>query len=267
MGSKKKISFEEYYREIYGDRWDSLKEALLTDADNFCISEGLLKPYYLDKASTAAAAALGVKPGDDVLDMCAAPGGKTLILALALNGSGSLISNDRSSDRRRRLRDVIDTHLNAELRARINVTGHDAACWGLHEQNIYDRILLDAPCSSEEHVLKSPAHLKRWSPARTKQLSIQAHAMLAAAVDALKPGGTIVYSTCALSPIENDNVIAKLLKKRSGLVRIDDISGMSSDEEMQGLTAEKTEYGLHILPDRNGGWGPIFMTKILKNLI
>ncbi|MDC7225798.1 MAG: RsmB/NOP family class I SAM-dependent RNA methyltransferase [Spirochaetales bacterium] len=259
---KQKPGFEDYYSEIYKERWDALKSGLLADADGYSISDGLLKPYYLDMASAAAARTLDVHPGDDVLDMCAAPGGKTLLLALALKGSGSLNSNDRSSDRRRRLKDVIENHLPTEVRENIRVTGHDATRWGLHEKDCYDRVLLDAPCSSEEHVLKSPAHLNRWSPSRTKQLSIQAHAMLAAAVDAVKPGGTILYSTCALSPLENDGVIAKLLKKRSDKVCIETISPDS--ENLSGLNAETTDYGLHILPDRNSGYGPIFMARLKK---
>ena len=262
MGSGKKISFEEYYIDIYNSRWPALKDALLHEPDGFSISEGLLQPYFLDRASAAAAKALGVMPGDNVLDMCAAPGGKTLLLALALNGHGSLVSNDRSSDRRRRLKDVIDTHLPPELRAIIAVTGHDSTRWGLHEQDIYDRILLDAPCSSEEHVLKSPTHLKRWSPARTKTLAVQAHAMLAAAAEAVKPGGTIIYSTCALSPLENDGVIRKLLKKRSDRIEIDRIPDV--DAVFDELEAEVTEYGYHILPDKNAGYGPIFLARLIK---
>ena len=266
MAAKKKISFEQFYNDIYEERWPALKDALLQSASSFCIDQaaGLLKPYYLDRASAAAAAALDVHPGDQVLDMCAAPGGKTLLLALALNGSGRLISNDRSSDRRRRLKDVIDSHLPEKLQQIITVTGHDSTRWGLFEQNVYDRILLDAPCSSEEHVLKSPAHLNKWSPARTKQLAVQAHAMLAAAVEAVKPGGTILYSTCSLSPLENDGVIAKLLKKRGEMVSVDynlKLTGLHSDS----LTADQTEYGLHILPDKNDGFGPIFMTRLIKN--
>ena len=145
MGSGKKINFEDYYSEIYGGRWQNLKPALLLEPEGYCVSEGLLKAYYLDRASAAAARALDVKPGDHVLDMCAAPGGKTLLLALSLAGKGSLISNDRSSDRRRRLKDVVETHLPVAFRDIVNVTGHDASRWGLHEQDTYDRILLDAP--------------------------------------------------------------------------------------------------------------------------
>ncbi|MDC7126995.1 MAG: RsmB/NOP family class I SAM-dependent RNA methyltransferase [Spirochaetales bacterium] len=262
MSKKQKKTFESYYSEIYKSRWTELKDILIKDSDGFCLSDNLLQNYYLDPASRAAALALNVQQGESVLDMCAAPGGKTLILATALRGTGTLVSNDRSSDRRRRLKDVINNHLSEKFRQNITITGHDAAKWGLFEQNIYDKILLDAPCSSEAHVLKSSTHLQRWSPARTKQLSIQAHAMLAAAVDAVKPGGVILYSTCSLSPLENDGVIDKLLKKRSDLVDIENLSLNSGF--LEDLSAESTKYGLHILPDKNNGAGPIFMARLIK---
>ena len=255
MAKKKKISFEDFYADIYGNRWEALKESLLADPAHMNLEEGLLKTYYMDPASAVAAGQLGVQEGDSVLDMCAAPGGKTLILASALKGSGSLVSNDRSPDRRRRLSKVIEEHLPAEHRSNISISGYDATRWGLFEKDVYDRVLLDAPCSSEQHVLKSPAHLKKWSPARTKQLAIQAHAMLAAAVDAVKPGGIILYSTCSLSPLENDGVIEKLLKKRSELVEV-----LSADENR----GEKTLYGRHILPDQCPGEGPIYYAKLRK---
>ena len=261
MAKKHKTSFEEFYSDIYGDRWPALKEALLADRVHMS-PDGLLRSYYMDPASAAAARALAVEAGDTVLDMCAAPGGKTLLLALALGGTGSLTSNDRSADRRRRLRNVIDDHLPPGLRENISVTGHDSTRWGLFEKDVYDRVLLDAPCSSEEHVLKSPAHLKKWSPARTKQLAVQAHAMLAAAVDAVKPGGTIIYSTCSLSPLENDGVVEKLLKKRSEIIEVSD-PGVDSSAE----TGEPTRFGRHILPDTAGGCGPIYYVKIVKKTV
>ncbi len=260
MASKKKITFDDYYESLYSVRWPALKSALTEGSSGFSLSDGLLQPYFLDKASAAAAFALGIQEEDTVLDMCAAPGGKTLVIALALKGTGLLVSNDRSSDRRRRLKDVIEKHLPADWRSNINVTGHDSTKWGLFEQDVYDRILLDAPCSSEAHVLNSPAHLGKWTPNRSKQLAVQAHAMLASAVQALKPGGRLIYSTCALSPLENDGVIEKLLKKRSSIVEV-----VSADipPELE-LDAETTEFGKHILPDRNSGFGPIFMAALVK---
>ncbi|MEW5814356.1 MAG: RsmB/NOP family class I SAM-dependent RNA methyltransferase [Spirochaetota bacterium] len=221
----------------------------------FTLEEGLTKPYFLDKASYIAARVLDVKPGDKVLDMCAAPGGKSLILALSTGSTGSLISNDRSLARCARLKKVLNEYLPPDIRAIVRVTHHDAATWFRYEQNGYDKILLDVPCSSERHVFNSPYHLKKWSPSRTKQLSQQAYAMLASALEVVKTKGIILYCTCALSPLENDGVIAKLLAKRT------DKAGVIPLKESIG---EKTVFGWQIWPDTSSGLGPIYFSKIRK---
>ncbi len=217
-----------------------------------------LEPYFLDEASVFAAESLGVNPGDRVLDMCAAPGGKTLVLASKLQGNGSLQSNDRSPDRRLRLQHVIENSLPESWRSIINVTGYDGVKFGMHKKECYDRILLDAPCSSDRHVLNSPAHLEVWSVKRVKRLSVEQGSLLASAVDALAPGGTLIYSTCALSPMENDDVVKKILKKRKTMC-LDEIV-----EIPEG--ADRTECGVHILPDRAAGRGPIYCAKMRKVL-
>lgn len=255
MADKKRIDFESYYRELYGERWEGLRSALLQPTRYATLEKPLLQPYYLDAASVQAAVALRVEPGDRVLDLCAAPGGKSLVLALALNGEGELIANELSMARRERLRRVVEGHLPEQLRGVVSITGHDAERWGLHEQNSYDRILLDAPCSSERHLLEQPALLKKWSPARSRQLSQRQHAMLCAGFDALKHGGRLVYSTCALSPRENDEVVAKLLKSRKGMVEV-------VRQPMEG--ADQTEWGSIALPDRTAGAGPIYCAVVTK---
>jgi 16S rRNA C967 or C1407 C5-methylase (RsmB/RsmF family) len=125
---------------------------------------------------------------------------------------------------------------------------------------MYDRILLDAPCSSERHVYLSEPHLKLWSPSRVKQLASRQFAMLAAAFDAVKPLGKIVYSTCSISREENDGVIEKLFKKRKGLFEIEDRDDIFDAE----TEAEKSDFGYYIMPDKNNGAGPIFFSVVVK---
>jgi 16S rRNA C967 or C1407 C5-methylase (RsmB/RsmF family) len=252
MARKAKVSFDSWYGEHYGERWPLLKEALIKDPVAIELQEGLLKPYYLDRASCLAAKSLDAAPGETILDMCAAPGGKSLILAVALGGKGALVANDRSSARRERLRRVLAEYLPPITLSAVRVTSHDATRWGLYEQDLYDRVLLDAPCSSERHVLRSESHLSRWSPARSRHLANQAYAMLAAAYTAVKPGGVILYSTCALSPLENDGVVGKLLAKRDATIL------------PVGVRGERTEYGIQITPDRDNGSGPMYLSKITK---
>ena len=253
MAKTKKVSFDDWYGEIYGDRWPKLKESLLHEPVYTELREGLLKPYYLDRASLLTAESLCTTPGETVLDMCAAPGGKTLVIALALQGSGRLIANDRSASRRNRLKRVLSEHLPDELLSPVEVTSHDATRWGLYEQDSYDRILLDAPCSSERHLINSQTHLSRWSPARSRYLANQAYAMLSAAYTAIKPGGLILYSTCALSPLENDGVLQKLCSKRKiTLARVEIAHG------------EQTEFGIQIMPDSYNGGGPMYISRFQK---
>lgn len=258
MAHREKLSgsqkFQSYYSEIYGGRWESLEKALLEDSSPISLSDELASPYYMDRASIRAASYLPVREGDDVLDMCAAPGGKTLVLALRLKGSGSLTSNDRSSQRRNRLHNVIETCLPRDYRDNITVTGHDSTKWGLYEQNRYDCILLDAPCSSERHVLKDGTALSQWGTSRPKTLAIQQFAMLAGALDAVKTGGYILYSTCSINPLENDMVIGKLFSKREGRF----------EEVMLETDAERQSHGYLYLPDRADGTGPLFFCLLRR---
>jgi len=211
-------AFNSYYSILFADRWPLLRVALTQDPLYHCLSERLSVPYWLDLGSFDAAGTLAGIPGTNSeperwLDLCAAPGGKTLVLALNLPENAVLTANELSSDRRSRLLRVIDASLPQDIRDRVTITGYDGARWSRYEQTCYDRILLDAPCSSERHVLSSPKHLQTWSTARIRNLAIRQWSLLSGAFLVLKNGGYLLYSTCALSPEENDHCIDKLLKK------------------------------------------------------
>lgn len=247
--------FDSYYHALYGERWPRLRTALTKERDPVALTEGLAKPYYLDEASIVAAQTLGVQPHDRVLDMCAAPGGKTLILATSLDGSGLLVANDRSASRRARLKRVIADHLDEPRRAPITVTSHDATKWSLYEQDAYDKILLDAPCSSERHVLGDPKALGQWSHARPKRLATTQFAMLAAALEAARVGALILYSTCSINRGENEEVIEKLASRRPGRF---------VEEPTIIAEAEHRAWGQIILPDRAAGKGPLYLCLIRR---
>lgn len=249
--------FFEYFLDYFGDRWEALSKALCGESVYTAISYPGKTPYFLDEASVFAAKSLGVEPGMDVLDMCAAPGGKTLVLAEALQGKGSLQANDRSPDRRVRLSHVLENTLPDELRQAVKVTGYDGSRFGMFRRECFDRILLDAPCSSERHVMESEKYLSEWSPKRISRIAVEQGSLLASAVDALRPGGQMIYSTCALTRMENDDVVRKILKKRAGKVRVLELL-----PQIPGT--EKTEFGLHMLPDLCGGRGPIFCARLEK---
>lgn len=250
-----KQTFDEFYISQYGERWESLRAAMLSDEDDKISPEGLSSPYYMDRASIETASLLPVNEGDTLLDMCAAPGGKSLVLLLKLNGTGKLVSNDRSQDRRERMRRAIYTSLPEPLQAPSVITGHDASKWGLYEKEVYDGILLDAPCSSERHVLQSPEHLKEWSPSRPKRLQALQYSMFTSAMLALRHGGYLLYSTCSINHGEDDEIISRFMKKHPG---------EAEEIEIELDCGERLEHGMIVFPDKSGGRGPMFASLMRK---
>jgi 16S rRNA (cytosine1407-C5)-methyltransferase len=209
-------AFEAFYRGIYGDRWEALGEALRKPARTEPYKDGLREPYLLDRASALAALSLRLLPeGGMVLDACAAPGGKSLVIASRLGAGSVLVANEVSRERRRRLQEVLDRYLDAEKRARVRVSGFDAAAQGgrRSERGRFTGVLLDAPCSSERHVIQSPAHLARWTKARPRSLAARQWSLLSAAFLLLREGGSLVYVTCSLNPEENGGVVGRLVEK------------------------------------------------------
>jgi 16S rRNA (cytosine1407-C5)-methyltransferase len=259
-------AFESWYLRLYGRRWAVLRRSLLQERPAFSFSDGLQVPYFLDYASVLAARSLrlGAEPSAPadtgaeslILDACAAPGGKSLVIASALPPGARLLANEFSAERRRRLADVLDKHLDSERRRLVRVSGFDAAAAGgrKSEQGRYAAILLDAPCSSEAHVLKDEKALAAWTPARPRFLARRQWALLSSAFLMLSSGGSLVYATCALSSEENDGVARRLFAKYGSALEAD------PPEFAEG---EATEFGRIILPDR-AGFGPMFVARFRK---
>ena len=265
-----KQAFDSYYEEIFSSRWPKLKSALLEETCpvGFCPFEK--ETYFLDKASLYAASCLPL--GENalrILDMCAAPGGKTLVLAKRMAQDAHLYSNERSPERKSRLVKVCTEHLDEDTLSRVHCSCSDAATW-CTKANLepFDAILLDAPCSSERHVLCDSKYLSVWTPSRVKTLSMAQWALLSCAYRLLNNGGHILYSTCALNPTENDGVVSKLLKKFPESCVIKDCSPCQDlfgfEKDFESLSPEKTEYGFHILPDSSNGAGPLYFSLIQK---
>jgi 16S rRNA C967 or C1407 C5-methylase (RsmB/RsmF family) len=210
--------------------------------------------YCMDPASVLPAMALETKPGDRVLDMCAAPGGKSLILAEALAQGGRMVVNEWSRQRNARLRHVLKSYLPEFMHKQIQVTTRDASKWGLHEPNTYDRVLLDAPCSSERHLIHREKAIRQWKTSRSKHLARRQFPMICAAIMACKPQGRVVYSTCSLSTLENDENIRRLCRRKGDL--------FTCRRDLHFPYGEKTEFGWQILPDHSPGWGPMFWSVL-----
>ena len=152
---------------------------------------------------------------------------------------------------------MLDEHLENERRQRVKVSGFDAAKLGSRksERERFDAILLDAPCSSERHVIQSKTALAKWKPGRPRFLSQRQWSLLSSAFLLLKEGGSLVYATCAISPVENDGVVERLFSKYGTQVSID-----LPDFEI----GENTKYGRMIMPDQCDGMGPMYVARFFK---
>lgn len=164
--------------------------------------------YYLQEASAMAPASLlPVEPGDRVLDLCAAPGGKATELGVKLQGKGLLFANDISNSR------AMALLKNLELFGIPNICVSSESPQKLAESlpEYFDKILVDAPCSGEGMFRRDPAMAGDWlerGPAYYKPIQRE---IAGQAVRLLKPGGFLLYSTCTFSTVENEAVIASLL--------------------------------------------------------
>lgn len=268
-----KEGFEKYYQDLYGTRWQDLKIAF--QKENKTVEyfvKGAQNPYYLDSASVLAAVCLPLKNAEKILDLCAAPGGKTVVLASRMDGESELFANERSASRKTRLHNTINTCLPSEINSRIKVSCSDGATWCKKQSECFDRILLDAPCSSERHVFLDSKYLDQWTPSRIKTVTMQQWSLLSCAFRLLKENGIMIYSTCALCPSENDLMIEKLLQKFNKQKDTIELLPIKYDEEeIKPFCSEKlpdfekTQYGAQILPDIQNGAGPIYFSIIKKS--
>jgi len=164
--------------------------------------------YYLQEPSAMApAACLGIEPGDKVLDLCAAPGGKSTQAAALLRGKGLLVSNDNSAERVKALVWNLE-HWGA---ANVVVTNEEPQRLGRVFPEYFDKILIDAPCSGEGMFRKDPRAARSWSEYNNTTCSLLQKEILDYGAAMLKPGGRLLYSTCTFSPEENESVIAAFL--------------------------------------------------------
>ncbi len=166
--------------------------------------------YYIQEASAMAPAmALDVQPGDRVLDLCAAPGGKSGQLAAALMGEGLLISNEPEPSRAKILSATME---------RLGVT-NSIVVNSLPEKlspllpGFFDKILVDAPCSGEGMFRRDPATRDEWAPGSPAGCAARQAFILDHAAEMLRPGGRMAYSTCTFNRAENEETISAFLSR------------------------------------------------------
>lgn len=170
--------------------------------------------YYLQEPSAMTPASrLPVLPGDYVLDLCAAPGGKATELGARLEGRGVLVANDISVSRGRALLK------NLELAGipNIYVTGEDPRRLREAFPGFFDKILVDAPCSGEGMFRKDPKMIRFWETQGPEYYSGIQRELVRLAADMLRPGGMLLYSTCTFSMLENEGTVGWLLQERQDM--------------------------------------------------
>ncbi len=166
--------------------------------------------YIQSLSSMIPALILDPKVDELILDMAAAPGSKTTQMAAMMKNSGRIIANEPNRSRLFKLKQNLETQdvQNTEV---LSLDGQ--SLWKKYPE-YFDKVLIDVPCSVEgTFACSDPRSYSYWSPRRIKQLSKMQKWLLRSAVSCTKPGGTIIYSTCTLSPEENEEVIEWLLEK------------------------------------------------------
>ncbi len=234
----------------------------LTDLDIY--KEG--KIYVQSLASMVPPLALDPQPGEKVLDLTAAPGSKTSEIAALMSCEGELVANDSNKVRFFKLKHNMenlgvfqissDAQQNDDWQMSLRMEHGSFLCREYSEY--FDKILLDAPCSAETRFLADkPKTFGYWSERKIKEMAYKQWKLLLSAWSALKPGGTLVYSTCTFAPEENESQITKFLGRNPDceVLSIDsfkDTRKLPIVKEFKGkqISSEVIKNALRILPSK-----------------
>lgn len=220
--------------------------------------------YYLQaKAPMLAAEILAPQPGERVLDLCAAPGGKTTQLAAHMRNSGLLVANEMS---KKRIPALVGNLERCGV-ANAVITQAPGTLLARHFHNFFDRILVDAPCSGDGIVRKDLSMLRYWSPDDAQRQAQTQTGLLRAAFHMLRPGGTLVYSTCSLSTEENEHVLCALLNRYESsvsLLPIADSTGSALPKNVAATFPEALRHAVRIWPHEHDTEGA-FVALLQKN--
>ena len=201
----------EWFRDTQGSAWTLPFERGKAEGEVKSIISSLHRTGRITRqeaVSMIPTIALEIKPGEIVLDMCSSPGSKTTQIAENLQNRGLVVANEIANNRINTLVSNIQRHGNKTSM----IIQHD----GRHIPKIlnpgFDKILVDVPCTGSGTTRKNPEVWKKWLPSGGQSLHNLQVELLRKAINLTKPGGRIVYSTCSLDPIENEAVIAEVLR-------------------------------------------------------
>ena len=210
--------------------------------------------FYLQEPSAMTPASrLPIEPGERVLDLCAAPGGKATELNARLKGTGLLVANDISNARAKALL------RNLELFGSENVLVTNETPAGLADvfPGFFDKILVDAPCSGEGMFRKDEAVIGTWTPERPDFFADLQREITSNAVKMLRPGGLMMYSTCTFAPQEDEGTVSFLLENfpEMELIEMEGYEGFSKGNPVWGNGDPEIEKTVRIWPHKMNGEG------------
>lgn len=231
-------------------------------------STGVLDYYLMDGSSLFPVLALNLSPGDTLLDMCGAPGGKSL-LAMQTLYTDYIVCNDLKESRVNRIKRVMNQFF-YDWEKRIKLTQGDACI--IQDENVFSKILVDVPCTTDRHsVMENDNNIFKVDRIKERirlpELQTQ---LLYTALRLVKVGGTVVYSTCSLSPIQNDGVVHMALRKiweeTSIKIIVKDLSrAIEPGKYMFRFGDPGTlKYGHIILPYLPTNFGPMYFCKLVR---
>lgn len=216
--------------------------------------------YVQEAASMIPPIVLDPKPGEVVLDMCASPGSKTTQIAQLMNNEGILVANDLTADRLKALGMNLQR---CGVHCSIISMNHGRR----FNKPIFDRVLVDAPCSGTGTIRKSFKTISMWNPNMVRRIAATQRQLVSSGFESLKPGGTMVFSTCTLEPEENEGTLSFLLDKypEAEIQDIElEINRSEPVQSFEGTTYNKqVKKALRIWPMDNDTEG-FFVSKIKK---
>lgn len=229
-------------------------------------AQRLLDCYLMDGASLLPVLALDLQKGDDVADLCAAPGGK--LLATLFSGLvGSAVACDASPSRVQRLRECLRSYLPEKQLQGVSVLQRDMLLPNSLAQHSFDKILLDVPCTNDR--LSVAEDDNNWFSQRRLQerlaLPRSQVALLRRGLSLLRPGGSLVYSTCSLSPVQNDGVVHMALQElwqQSGTIQYAVVDLSTVFASLPFRFFEGCRYGQLALPFLLQNVGPLYVARI-----
>ncbi|MCK8060592.1 MULTISPECIES: RsmF rRNA methyltransferase first C-terminal domain-containing protein [unclassified Fusibacter] len=216
--------------------------------------------YYMQEPSAMAPVnTMHIENGERILDLCSAPGGKTLQIANRVGESGLVVSNDISASR---LRAVVKNIEQFGLK-NVIITSEQVDKLANLQREFYDRILVDAPCSGEGMFRKDPSIAASWSEASNDEYHAIQSSLAEGVQPMLKGGGQFLYSTCTFSPVENESVIEGLLNAHSELT-IEDIDSEYFEDGIAIGGDERLRSAKRLYPFKLRGEGH-FLASLIKD--